>query len=37
MGHSTALVHVSNVYNLKLGLSTHVGVSDVAARLQECS
>ncbi len=35
-GHDFALVHVSNVYNLKTGSEPYIAVSDVWARLDQC-
>ncbi len=35
-GHDSAVLHVSNVYNLKADFGTYVAVSDAAARIRQC-
>ncbi len=37
VGHDTAVMHVSSVYNAKAGFSTYVAVSDAASRVRDCS
>ena len=37
LGHDFALPHVSNVYNIKTEFDPYVVVSDVRARVAQCS
>ena len=36
-GHDAAVMHVSNVYNIKTGTNPYIAVSDANARVKECN
>ena len=36
-GHDAAVMHVSNVYNIKTGIDPYIAVSDANARIKECN
>ena len=35
-GHDAAVMHVSNVYNIKTSMDPYVAISDASARVAEC-
>ena len=37
MGQSTAIAHVANVYNIKTGTTPYIALSDVRAKVNQCS
>jgi len=37
IGHDSAVMHVSGVYNIKTGSQPYIAISDASARVEECS